>query len=544
MAGEKLRVTGGNASGKDIEFESEFLIGRAETGDGRLGDDPELSRRHARISRRAGDQLTIEDLGSTNGTLVNGKKITEAQTLTPGDTVKVGTTTIQVLDQSGAAPQATRLGTVPPAEGQVTAASGTAPPAPAAPAPPPAPVAPAAPAPPAPAAPAPPAAPPAPRPAAPVAPAAPAAPARAAGAPPGRMPPPPPPAPSSGRGGRSGLPVPLIVIGVLLLVGGVAAAVLLLGGGDDEESSEPVRLTSGQISKANEKTTLSINTKSPGFDDDGNKVVLSGGGTGIVVDAKRGFVLTNDHVVAGATSIKATLDSGEEVNAKVRGHAPCEDLAVIELSPLPKGLKAAKLGSSANLSAGANVTALGFPGAFEEDITERQLQSTKGAITSEPGPATLGAGLPTLPAVIQHQAPINAGNSGGPLFNQRGQVIGVNTVTTGSESQNQNGAIAVDRAKSIMGGLEQGEDQGYVGWNLTPIESLNNDLYVIGVEANSPAEKGRMLFGDRVDELDDTAVENIPDVCDILGSKSSGDSVKVRGVELDGSAYVTTIKLR
>ena len=545
MAGEKLRVTGGNASGKDIEFESEFLIGRAETGDGRLGDDPELSRRHARISRRAGDQLTVEDLGSTNGTLVNGKKITEAQTLRPGDTIKVGTTTIQVLDQTGAAPQATMLGTVP-TSGQPTAASGTPvpapPPSPAAPQAPQAPPSPAAPA--APAAPGPPA-PAAPGPPAPVAPAAPAAPARAAGAPPGRMPPPPPAAPSRGRGGRKGPPVGVIVIGVLLLVGVVAAAVLLMGGGDDEdESTEPVRLSAGQISKANEKTTLSINTKSPGFDDDGNKVVLSGGGTGIVTDAKRGFVLTNDHVVAGATSIKATLDSGEEVNAKVRGHAPCEDLAVIELSPLPKGLKAAKLGTSASLSAGTNVTALGFPGAFEEDITERQLQSTKGAITSEPGPATLGAGLPTLPAVIQHQAPINAGNSGGPLFNARGQVIGVNTVTTGSESQNQNGAIAVDRAKSIMGGLEQGEDQGYVGWNLTPIESLNNDLYVIGVEANSPAEKGRMLFGDRVDELDDTAVENIPDVCDILGSKSSGDSVKVRGVELDGSAYVTTIRLR
>ena len=450
MAGEKLRVTGGNASGKDIEFESEFLIGRAETGDGRLGDDPELSRRHARISRRAGDQLTIEDLGSTNGTLVNGKKITEAQTLRPGDTIKVGTTTIQVLDQTGAAPQATMLGTVP-TEGQPTAAVRNpragrlrllpplrklpqAPPSPAAPA------APAAPGPPAPAAPGPPA---------PVAPAAPAAPARAAGAPPGRMPPPPPAAPSRGRGGRKGPPVPVIVIGVLLLVGVVAAAVLLMGGGDDEdESTEPVRLSAGQISKANEKTTLSINTKSPGFDDDGNKVVLSGGGTGIVTDAKRGFVLTNDHVVAGATSIKATLDSGEEVNAKVRGHAPCEDLAVIELSPLPKGLKAATLGSSANLSAGTNVTALGFPGAFEEDITERQLQSTKGAITSEPGPATLGAGLPTLPAVIQHQAPINAGNSGGPLFNARGQVIGVNTVTTGSESQNQNGAIA-DRPREV-----------------------------------------------------------------------------------------------
>jgi S1-C subfamily serine protease len=343
------------------------------------------------------------------------------------------------------------------------------------------------------------------------------------------------------------VPGAAIAVAGVLLVALIVAGVLLLGGGgdDDEGSDEPTTLTSGQISRANEKSTLSINTKGPGFDENGNEAVVSGGGTGFVVDAKRGFVLTNDHVVAGATSIKATLDNGEEVNAKVRGHAPCEDLAVIELSPQPAGLKAAKLGKSAGLKAGAKVTALGFPGAFEEDITERKLQSNEGTITSEPGEANLGDSLPTLPAVIQHQAPINAGNSGGPLFNKHGEVIGVNTVSTGGESsQNQNGAIAIDRAKTLLPDLENGQDSGYVGWSLQPIADLNNDLYVISVEANSPAEKGGMLFGDRVDELDNTAVENIPDVCDILGSKSAGDSVKVGGQQLDGRTYTTTIKLQ
>ena len=137
MAGERLRVTGGKASGTEISFEDEFLIGRATTGEGRLGEDPELSRNHARIARRAGDQLTIEDLGSTNGTFVNGKRITEAQTLRPGDTVKLGTTTLQVLDETGAAPQATALGAVPP-QAQPTAAAATPPPAPPPAAPPPA----------------------------------------------------------------------------------------------------------------------------------------------------------------------------------------------------------------------------------------------------------------------------------------------------------------------------------------------------------------------------------------------------------------------
>ena len=538
MAGERLRVTGGKASGTEISFEDEFLIGRATTGDGRLGEDPELSRNHARIVRRAGDQLTIEDLGSTNGTFVNGKRVTDAQALRPGDTIKLGTTTLQVLDETGGAPQATALGAVPPPQAQPTAAAATPPAAPApaapAPAPPPAPA-------PAPRAPGPPPAP------APRAPGAPPAPLPRAGAgppaPPGPPPPPPPAAPSGGR--KGGLPVPLIAVLGLLLVGAVVAGVLLLTGGDDE-SEEPAVLTSGQISTANKKTTVSINTKGPGFDSDGNEVVVSGGGTGVVVDAKRGFVLTNDHVVAGATSVKARLDNGEEVNARVRGQAPCEDLAVIELSPQPRGLKSAKLGRSAGLKAGDKVTALGFPGAFEEDITERKLQSTEGTISSKPGPATLGGSLPNLPAVIQHQAPISPGNSGGPLFDDTGEVIGINTLAATSDSgaQNQNGAIAIDRAKSLLSGLENGQDSAYVGWSIQNIAELNNGLYVISVASNSPADKGRMLFGDRIDKIDDTGVEGVPDVCDILGSKAAGDSVKVAGVELDGSPYTTTIKLR
>ena len=136
MAGERLRVTGGKASGTEISLEEgEFLMGRATTGEGRLGEDPELSRNHARIARRAGDQLTIEDLGSTNGTFVNGKQVEEAQPLRPGDTIKVGTTTMQVLDETGAAPQATALGAVPPPRQATTPAA--TPPAPPAPTPPP-----------------------------------------------------------------------------------------------------------------------------------------------------------------------------------------------------------------------------------------------------------------------------------------------------------------------------------------------------------------------------------------------------------------------
>ncbi len=107
MAGEQLRVTEGKARGSAVEVKDELHIGRAPTeADGRLGDDPLLSRRHARVSRGADGQLTIEDLGSANGTFVNGERVSEAQPLNVGDSVRVGRTTLEVVDSGQATAQA------------------------------------------------------------------------------------------------------------------------------------------------------------------------------------------------------------------------------------------------------------------------------------------------------------------------------------------------------------------------------------------------------------------------------------------------------
>ena len=92
----RLKVTAGNALGNEIEVRDEFLIGRHAPGAGKLGDDIEISRRHARISRASDGQYVIEDLGSTNGTSVNGRQISAAETLAVGDTIEVGCTTLVV----------------------------------------------------------------------------------------------------------------------------------------------------------------------------------------------------------------------------------------------------------------------------------------------------------------------------------------------------------------------------------------------------------------------------------------------------------------
>jgi pSer/pThr/pTyr-binding forkhead associated (FHA) protein/tRNA A-37 threonylcarbamoyl transferase component Bud32 len=111
MAGEQLRVSEGKESGALLNVEPELLIGRAaEVAEGRLGDDPELSRRHARAVRGVGGELTIEDLGSANGTFVNDERIDGPRTLRAGDMVRMGKTLLAVTDGSGRVPAPTQLG--------------------------------------------------------------------------------------------------------------------------------------------------------------------------------------------------------------------------------------------------------------------------------------------------------------------------------------------------------------------------------------------------------------------------------------------------
>src|SRR4051812_49517223 len=113
MAGETLKITGGNAAGQDINLDQELVIGRSTPGLGSLGGDSEISRVHARVFHDPSGRLMVEDLGSTNGTFVNGNRISGQQALNPGDEVRVGQTTMSV--EGGGAAGATTVGNVVPA---------------------------------------------------------------------------------------------------------------------------------------------------------------------------------------------------------------------------------------------------------------------------------------------------------------------------------------------------------------------------------------------------------------------------------------------
>jgi hypothetical protein len=132
MAGEQIRITGGPAAGSQIDIGQELQIGRSAAAEGRLGDDPEISRQHARITRNPQGQLVVEDLGSTNGTYVNGQRIAGPTTLNPGDTLQMGQSSLSVEGGPGGG-QATAIGAVPagfPPAGQAAAPPPPPPPPP------------------------------------------------------------------------------------------------------------------------------------------------------------------------------------------------------------------------------------------------------------------------------------------------------------------------------------------------------------------------------------------------------------------------------
>src|SRR3954453_23651068 len=129
MAGETLKITGGNAAGQTITLEQELVIGRSTPGLGSLGGDSEISRVHARVFHDPSGRLMIEDLGSTNGTFVNGNRVSGQQPLNSGDQVRVVQTSLTV--ECGAADTgATSVGQVIPAAPAPAAAEPPTPPPP------------------------------------------------------------------------------------------------------------------------------------------------------------------------------------------------------------------------------------------------------------------------------------------------------------------------------------------------------------------------------------------------------------------------------
>jgi serine protease Do len=265
----------------------------------------------------------------------------------------------------------------------------------------------------------------------------------------------------------------------------------------------------------------------PGFggDDPSEGFQQKSLGSGFIIDRK-GFIVTNNHVVENADEIKVKLANGQEFDAKVVGRDPKTDLALIKIQE-SGDLKPLHMGNSDELKVGSWVVAIGSPFGLEQTVTAG-IVSAKGR--------TIGAG--PYDNFIQTDASINPGNSGGPLINTKGEVVGINTAIVAS-GQGIGFAIPVNMAKEVMPQLkEKGKvTRGWIGVGIQEITpALANSFnikekkgaLVSQVFQDGPADKGGIEQGDTIIEFDGKTINDPRDLSRIVAATPVGKTIQIK----------------
>jgi S1-C subfamily serine protease len=323
-----------------------------------------------------------------------------------------------------------------------------------------------------------------------------------------------------------------------------AATAVALGGQTLTDEQENI-----QIYETLNEGVVNISTQVLGYNWFLEAVPQDGGtGSGFIID-KKGYVVTNNHVIANADKITLTLADGSQYEATLVGKDVENDLAVVKFDPKGRSLTALPLGSSQGLKVGTKVLAIGNPFALDRTMTT--------GIVSALGRPLKGENGVVLHELIQTDASINPGNSGGPLLNSRGEVIGINTMIyspTGG-SVGIGFAVPVDTAKRVVPELLA---SGRVarGWiDFTPVQlfpqlvryaSLPTDKGILvskvasggqaakaglkGGDAEQGIRYGRTIIylgGDIITALNGVDVATLGDLYSALEASKPGDKVKV-----------------
>lgn len=262
-----------------------------------------------------------------------------------------------------------------------------------------------------------------------------------------------------------------------------------------------------------------------------------GVGSGVIISPD-GFVLTNSHVVQGARELKLATADGLNLSARLIGEDPDTDLALLRATT-PQSLPSARLGDSKKLHRGQLVVAIGNPLGFESTVTAGVISALGRSLRASTGRL--------IEDVIQTDAALNPGNSGGPLVSSRGEVIGVNTAVI-MGAQGICFAIASNTAQYVLGELiRHGRvRRAYIGVSAQTVpvprrfalkHGIDNRLgaMIANVEKNSPAEKGGILPRDIVVSLDGISVTGIDDMIRLLNGERIESAIEfrvLRGIEL------------
>jgi serine protease Do len=329
-------------------------------------------------------------------------------------------------------------------------------------------------------------------------------------------------------------------------VGVFAVAGLLLaacGGGDDGEATTVTSTASstaaattvasaggdGRVTSVQDVKSATVQVLAQGsFRDPAEGTVgTSGSGSGFIIDP-RGIIVTNNHVVTGAGAIQVLIGGDdEEVPAKILGVSECNDLAVIQLTdpgPYPY-----LTWFDGDVNPPLEVYAAGFP------LGDPEFTATRGVVSK--AQADGDTSWASIRNVIEHDANIQPGNSGGPLVNEAGEVVAVNYAGgdpgTGTS---QFFAIAADLAAPIVETLKKGDAEtiGVNGEAIITEDGLAG-VWVGGVAAGSPAAKAGVMPGDVITTLNGVAIDTgtMKPYCDVLRTAQEGDAIAIQVIRFD-----------
>ena len=351
------------------------------------------------------------------------------------------------------------------------------------------------------------------------------------------------------------------VVASLLGAGGVVGAVRYLDSGSGSPSSHtsaaPTAIATGD-------TTQTVNSTGQAPDWEAVSAAVSNAvvsiaiatnngnalGSGVIFD-KDGHIITNNHVVAGASQIQVTLADGRVYDAETTGTDPATDLAVIQLKDAPDNLTVAQLGDSDALTTGQDVMAIGNPLGLSSTVTTGIISALDRPVVNsqgEGGEGGSGSGASSSAVytnAIQIDAAINPGNSGGPLFDEKGRVIGITSsiATMGRSSSGESGgsgsigigfAIPVKLAEKVAKQLiESGSaTHAYLGVNLeTGAAKTDGEkragAKITSVESGSPADKAGLKTNDVVIAIDGKTTAQGSALTGYVRQYSANDKVKL-----------------
>ena len=271
----------------------------------------------------------------------------------------------------------------------------------------------------------------------------------------------------------------------------------------------------------------------------------SGAGSGVIIDAK-GIIVTNHHVIDGATKISVSLRDGTTYNATLLGSDAELDIALLEITP-DTTLTAATFGDSSTLMVGQRTVAIGNPlGQLGGSVTEGIISALNRDVVIDGQTMSL----------LQTDTAINPGNSGGGLFDSNGNLIGiVNAKSSGSEIEGLGFAIPINDVIDVIGDLsEYGYVRGRVDLGITFIDVDSEQVawmyrleetgcYVYSVEENRNADKAGLVSGDRVISINGTTIENSDDIEEIIKNCSVGESVIFEVKNTSGKIHKISFEL-